>query len=88
MMQIKQGIVVTPMYPVGRPPRKAGQGTVLYIDGSHACVQFEENIDGHNGGFSPVKGKNGHCWWVDISELTSLSPVDNQSAASLLKEDL
>jgi hypothetical protein len=28
-------------------------------------VEFDENIGGHDGANSWIKGKDGHCWWVD-----------------------
>lgn len=41
---------------------KGLQGTIISTDGA-ACtllVEFDEAVNGHNGG---GRGKNGYCWW-------------------------
>lgn len=54
-------------------------GTVIHLkhgDSEPVTVEFDENIHGH-GGFSRVKGKNGHCWMcpVDALELVTVREV-------------
>lgn len=42
-------------------------GKIIEISGlKTACVQFNNNIDGHNG---DGLGKQGHCWWGSIQGL-------------------
>lgn len=48
-------------------------GTIVYIDRSTVCVEFDEYIDGHNGSVIDGLGKNGYCWWVALNHIVDIS---------------
>lgn len=62
-------------------------GTVIGVHGGSVCVEFDEDVGGHDGNNSTVQGKEGHCWWLVHIELEPFDPMDNQAATVLLKEE-
>ena len=39
-------------------------GKVIYDSGTHLLVEFDEYVDGHDGDWGEVRGKDGYCWWL------------------------
>ena len=52
-------------------------GTIIHLnDETSVLVEFDENIGGHDGLITYLKGKNGHCWWVaeEVIKLVDSTP--------------
>lgn len=44
-------------------------GSYMSGDTNHFCVEFDENVRGHDGNsVANVKGKSGHCWWYHSNQ--------------------
>lgn len=56
------------------PKRKlhnGSTGTVVHVDSPDSlCIEYDDYIDGHNGGGC---GRDGHCWWTPAKALELLS---------------
>lgn len=44
------------------------KGTIILSNGDEILVEFDKNINGHDGADRRVKGKDGHCWWMQDYE--------------------
>ena len=38
-------------------------GTIKYKNNNVLCIEFENNIQGHDGFSAGCRGKSGHCWY-------------------------
>jgi len=38
-------------------------GTIKYKNNNALCIEFDNNINGHNGLFGGCRGKDRHCWY-------------------------
>jgi len=38
-------------------------GVIKYKNEELICIEFDDNINGHDGNSGGCKGKNGHCWY-------------------------
>lgn len=58
---------------------KAGMlGTIININiYTHICVEFDENIKGHDGLDLMRKGKPGHCWWLSERQIQP-APIETK----------
>lgn len=81
---IQKGMRVKSVRRVGRASTIA-EGVVLKIVDGQVCVEFDEDIGGHNGG-PELTGKNGHCWWLEREYLQVLEARNNLEALGFLKE--
>lgn len=51
-------------------------GTIISdVDEYSICVEFDKYIGGHDGNDLDFKGKDGHCWWVDLEYLEPLNKL-------------
>lgn len=43
--------------------KNGDRGTIIDENYASYCVEFDRNINGHDGNWYSVKGKKDHCWW-------------------------
>lgn len=60
---------------------KAGmRGTIIDMRlGCRVLIEFDEYINGHAGGkYAKIKGKGGHCWWLDKQILIKTAHISKR----------
>jgi len=73
MSKLKVGDRVESKTTVGNKHIKRAIGTIINIPTiGYVCVEFDINIDGHDG--SGI-GRDKHCWNVTIPDLILLDPI-------------
>ena len=67
------------------PNFKAGmRGTIInkdyrFKDSCIVLIEFDEYINGHAGGkYAKIKGKGGHCWWLDKQILIKTAHISKR----------
>lgn len=75
-MEFKKSDRVISMIPVGNNGVEDAMGIVLYIKtGGNICVQFDNYINGHDGGDFErdtgifIRGKSKYCWYMSNRNL-------------------
>lgn len=71
-MKFKIGDRVKYTEEAGDAEKKNEIGTIINIDKSNdktILIDFDNFIDGHNGNFGKIQGKDGHCWWCEEKDL-------------------
>lgn len=68
-------------------------GTVRYVNARSGkpLVEFDNNINGHDGDALTYLGKNGHCWYCELDEITHVEQINrviyNDPATIILWND-
>ena len=58
---------------VGNDSVKDATGTIIYMTGYDATVEFDQYINGHKGACGKVQGKYGYCWYVGFDNLCKIT---------------
>lgn len=77
-MKFKVGDRVKYTEEAGDAEKKNEIGTLIYIKNTNDVdylIEFDNFVDGHDGNFSYIKGKCGHCWWCEEKDLELIEPT-------------
>lgn len=68
--------------------KEGDKGTIIGIGISESsyCVEFDRNVNGHDGRHWSFKGKDGHCWWFSCTEINKECAKDTQKLVVTSKE--
>lgn len=55
---------VTSCHNIGKSGKTGQIGTIIKVAREDYCIQFDEDIGGHDGQDGMGTGKPGHCWWL------------------------
>jgi len=65
-MKFKIGDRVTCKISVGEKVMANQKGTIIDRNADWGiCIEFDNDVGGHDGMFGDTNGKQGHCWWVN-----------------------
>ena len=59
-------VIFTRDHELGTKVKNGDKGTIIDVSNFAycVCVEFDRNINGHDGNSINTKGKDGHCWWI------------------------